>query len=125
MWCDTDGSDEKVHTRIDYLMVSRPHSVTADGLFRVLEGALDTLGIKELSEEACKKLVGVGTDGAASNIAASGLKGLVDGHLSWLFWMWYLAHRLELAVRDALKGTCFELIDEMLLTLYYLHEKSP
>ena len=39
------------------------------------------LGIQELSPDKCKKLVGVGTDGAAANIAASGLKGLVEGQL--------------------------------------------
>ena len=32
--------------------------------------------------------------------------------------MWCLAHRLELAAKDALKNTSFELIDEMLLKLF-------
>ena len=38
--------------------------------------------------------------------------------------MWCLAHRLELAIKDALKGSFFDLIDEMLLRLYYFYEKS-
>ena len=38
---------------------------------------------------------------------------------------WCMAHRLELAIKDALKGTTFDEIDEMLLRLYYLYEKSP
>ena len=38
--------------------------------------------------------------------------------------MWCLAHRIELAIKDALKSICFKLIDEMLLRLYYLYEKS-
>ncbi len=41
----------------------------------------------EISAEEYKKLVGVGTDGASSNIAACGLKGLVEGRLDWVFWM--------------------------------------
>ena len=45
VWCDPNGSDEKVHTRMGYLMVSRPQSVTADGHFQ-LEGCLGSLGIK-------------------------------------------------------------------------------
>ena len=81
--------------------------------------------IQELSPDKCKKLVGVGTDGAAANIAASGLKGLVEGQLGWVFWMWCMAHRLELAIKDALKGTTFDEIDEMLLRLYNLYEKFP
>lgn len=39
--------------------------------------------------------------------------------------MWYLAHRLELSVKDALKSTSFDLIDELLLRLYYVYHKSP
>ena len=125
VWCDPDGSDEKVHTRMDFLTVSRPQSVTARGLFQVLEGCLQGLGIQEVSPDECQKLVGVGTDGAAANIAASGLKGLVEGRLGWVFWMWCMAHRLELAIKDALKGTTFDDINEMLLRLFYLYEKSP
>ena len=51
VWCDPDGSDEKVHTRMDLLTVSRPQSVTACGLFQVLESSLQGLGIQELSPE--------------------------------------------------------------------------
>ena len=36
-----------------------------------------------------------------------------------------MAHRLELAARDALKGTTFDLIDDMLLRLYLIYENSP
>ena len=125
VWFDPDGLDEKVHTRMDYFMVSRPQSVTAEGLFEVLKGGLRRLGIPAVSADECKKLVGVGTDGASSNIAAHGLKGLVEEHLDWIFWMWCMAHRLELAVRDALKDMPFDLINEMLLQLYYVYEKSP
>ena len=39
--------------------------------------------------------------------------------------MWCLVHKLELSVKDALKGTTFAFIDEMLLCLYYIYKKSP
>ena len=39
--------------------------------------------------------------------------------------MWCLAHRLELAVNDALSDSCFDSIDDMLLRLYCIYEKSP
>ena len=38
---------------------------------------------------------------------------------------WYMAHRLELALKDALKTTLFHEIDEMLMQIYYLYIKSP
>ena len=74
--------------------------------------------------EDCKRLVGIRTDGAAENIASGGLKGLVEKELPWVYWMWCLAHRLELAIKDALKGTPFDFIDEMLLRLYYIYPKK-
>ena len=79
----------------------------------------------EIDAEHCSRLVGIGSDGAASNIAKGGLKVLVEAKLCWIFWMWRLAHRLELAVKDALKATTFDAIDDMLLKLYYLYENSP
>ena len=39
--------------------------------------------------------------------------------------MWCLAHRQELAVKYALKGTSFDAVNDMLLKLYYLYEKAP
>ena len=36
-----------------------------------------------------------------------------------------MAHRLELAIKDALKSTVFDLVDEMHLKLYLLDENSP
>ena len=40
------------------------------------------------------------------------------------FSTWCLVHRLELAIKDAIRGTSFDLIDEMLLCIY-IYEKSP
>lgn len=49
----------------------------------------------------------------------------VEKELKWIFWMWCLAHRLELAIKDALKGTFFDSLHEMLLQLYYIYKISP
>ena len=125
VWCDPNGTDEKIRTQIRFLTVDSPHSVTAEGLFQSLKRGLRTLGIHDLSGATSKKLVGIGTDGASTNIAARGLKGLVEQEVDWIVWMWCLAHRLELAIKDALRDSCFDLIDDMLLRLYYLYEKSP
>ena len=38
--------------------------------------------------------------------------------------MWCMAYRLELAVKDALKKTTFDLIDDMLLRLHLLYASS-
>ena len=36
-----------------------------------------------------------------------------------------MAHCLELAVRDALKATVFDMVDDLLQKLYYLYKTSP
>ena len=71
------------------------------GIYDVVQAAVQKLGIPAISGEQCTKLVGIETDGAAANIAGAGLKGLVEKELPWIFWMWCMAHRLELAVKDA------------------------
>lgn len=118
VWCDVNGADEMIHTQTSYFHVGRPSSVNASGLLHSLSIALQEVGITEVDAEHCSKLVGIVSDGAACNI---GLKGLVEAKLSWMFWMWCLAHHLELAV----KGTAFDNVDDMLLKLHYLHDKSP
>ena len=77
-----------------------------------------------ISREECGQIVGVGTDGASANITGAGLKGLVEKEIPWVVWMWCMA-RLELSIKDALKHTHFELVDDMLLRLYLLYESSP
>ena len=125
VWCDSNGTDEKIHTRISYLSLIRPKFVTGEGLFEVLVQALKKLGIEEVDVDHCKQLIGIGTDGTSANIANAGLKGIVESKLEWIVWMWCLAHRLELGIKDALKGTYFDEIDDMLLRLYYIYERSP
>lgn len=43
IWCDINGKDEKIHTRISYFNIIRPRSVTAEGLFKVVEEGLEFL----------------------------------------------------------------------------------
>ena len=60
----------------------------------------------------------MGTDGASVNIAKTGLKGLVEAKLNWIFWVWCLVHWLELAIKETLTGTVFDHIDDMLIRLF-------
>ena len=94
------------------------------GLFDVLQNSLRITGITAINTEVCNTLFGIGTDGAAINVARAGLKGLIEEKLPWIFWSWCMVHRLELAIRDAFKGTMFDLIGEMLLRLYLIYENS-
>lgn len=99
-------------------MVIRPDSVSGSGLFQALEGALLSLDTHAIDDTHCSKLVGIATDGASANC----LNRLVERKFTWIF---LDGVSNPLAIKDAQNGTAFELIDEMLLRLHYLYEKSP
>ena len=69
-------------------------------------------------------MIGFVCDGASTNIAESGLKGIVMREIPWIFMFWCLAHRLELSVKDALQSTFFSTTD-VLLRLYCLYKEVP
>ena len=71
-------------------------------------------------------MVGGGTDRAAVNLAQqNGMRGIMQSAYPWLVWAWCYAHHLELACKNALASRLFKDIEEMLLPLYFLYEKSP
>ena len=97
-----------------------------DGLFKSLKCGLECLGDDTVNKKVCKKLVGIATDETSVSIASECLKGLVEQEFWWIFCMWCLAHRLELAIDDELDHHIFfKSIDKMLLQLYHSYEKSP
>ena len=43
----------------------------------------------------------------------------------WTAFVWCMAHRLELAIQDALKDMFSDKVDDMILRIFYLYQKSP
>ena len=121
VYFDPYTSDGNVHIRNRFLTVRRPAHSNAEGLFDCFVSALTYVGIDDWEH----KLVGFGCDGANVNLGARGLKGYLEKSVPWVLVFWCLAHRLELALKDALKSTLFSSIDEMLLRAYFLYENSP
>ena len=70
-------------------------------------------------------MIGFGCDGTSVNIGAGSLRGFLEKSVPWVVVFWCSDHRLELSLKDAPKDTVFSSIDEMLLRVYYLYEKSP
>ena len=121
VYFDPSADDGKIHVRNRLFAVRQPVRANAEGLFECFTRALDYVNIVNWKD----KLVGFGCDGANVNIGANGLRGFLEEHAPWIVMFWCLAHRLELSLQDALKSTLFSTIDEMLLHLYFLYEKSP
>ena len=54
-----------------------------------------------------------------------GCKTGMSGLSPWIVFIWCLCHQLELAIKESLEDTKFKAIDEILLQIYLLYEKSP
>ena len=67
-------------------------------------------------------LVGFGADGACLNKGnKNGVIALLREEMLWLVFNWCISHRLELALKDSLKGSMFDEIDGMLTNIHYLY----
>ena len=133
LFCERNEELMEMRTTARYYCVMEPQKTDADGLVDSLGIALKGMGIDDLFDsetvlgiEGFPVLVGCGTHGASVNVAEqNGMKGKFQAALPWLHWAWCYTHRLELVCRDAFSSRLFHDIDEMLLRLYYLYEKSP
>ena len=131
--CKKDERSGEIKSYARFLSVVTPEQTDASGLIKSLSESLSPLGIDNvldqgslLGAEGKPILVGGGTDGAAVNVAQqNGMRGIMQNAHPWLVWSWCYAHRLELACKNALTSKLFKDIEEMLLRLYYLYEKSP
>ena len=133
LYCAKDDASQQMTTCSRFLSLHSPQKADASGLLQCLGEALQFLSVENvldkdsvLSVEGKPVLVGVGTDGATVNIGEhNGLKGQMQRALPWLFWGWCYVHRLELACKDAFSSSLFSTVQEVLLRLYYIYEKSP
>ena len=115
-------TDGKVHVCNQFFSTRQPRSATGEGLYEYLQRALDFVGVKNWKS----RLIGLGCDGAAANMSvARGMHHFLKEAVPWVAVSWCLAHRLELSIKDALKSTFFTKIDELLLQVYFMYEKSP
>lgn len=123
------GSDS-VQVKLGFLSVKHLSSQCAGGVFSAIEGSfneikesLQSLGIQDYTE----RLVGFTSDGASVNRGKNeSVKQYLRRSSPWLIFIWCIAHRLELALKDALSDQSdFTLIDDILLKLFYLYNKAP
>ena len=131
LYCKKDDFTKEIKSCTRYLSVANPNAITTDGLLQCLEEVLKHMvGIQDICEPSSVLgvkpiLVGGGTDGASVNISQhNSIKARLLESIPWIFWSWCYAHRLELSLRDGLSSQLFRSIEEMLLRLYYLYEKS-
>lgn len=114
---------ENFYPKMIYLKLEEPPSTKANGILSAINNAFQSLDFPEYKQ----KLVGFGTDGA--NVMLGHRAGVVkllkdEGNTPWVLTVWCLAHRLELAIKDAFKKTYMENVIEVLTLIYYFYKGS-
>ncbi|XP_028409251.1 uncharacterized protein LOC114531839 [Dendronephthya gigantea] len=95
----------------------------AAGILDAIRSSFKNIDIDD--ETFNKKLIGFAADGASVNRGdKNGVISILKNSHPWAIYVWCVAHRLELALKDALQGTSFDDVDQVLLRLYYLYENS-
>jgi hypothetical protein len=108
-----------------FLGIESPQRADAPGVTAAIKTVLSSVGIDE--SVMGKKLVSLGCDGAAVMVGTKGGVGtLLKGIQPSMITVHCLAHRLELAYRDAVKKcSLYNSMITLLMGLYYLYHNSP
>ena len=124
LYFDPKRNEESVGVKLAFLSLKDVKKADAPGIESVIESSFASVGTTK--NELYSKLVGFGADGASVNSGdKNGVKALLQQKSPWLIFQWCVAHRLELALKDALQPTWFKQVDQMLTKLHSFYNKSP
>lgn len=112
---------------VSFLEMKSVPKANAPGIFKAIRSALKFSDISENDPKLEKKLVGFGFDGANVNTGhLNGVISLFHQHISpSIVLIHCMAHRLELAFKQSMKGiSVYEKVNTMLCELYKFYCKS-
>ena len=102
-------------------IIENPKTVDANGIIDCINGAFERIGMADFRT----KLYAINLDGASVNMGKKkGVASLLKNDLPWLLAVHCFNHRLELGIKDAMEGTRFSDIDEMLNKIYFYYQTS-
>ena len=91
-----------VHVKLGFLSLENLKNSTAQGVLEGIKTSLKNLGLPNVGEIPPIP-VGLGGDGCSTNRGeTNGVQALFKKEYSWCLFVWCVAHRLELALKDAL-----------------------
>ena len=113
-----------------YLNVINLTSTYESEMATCLGVSLGRLGINIRSKDealnaANRPIVVAGSSDGASNEDDRGMKEEIQSTFPWLYWSWCFSNQLELACSDLLTSSLYEEINDLLLHLYSLCNRSP
>ena len=118
-------NEERVKVVTTFVGIIDGKDTDAPGILKSIDQAFESIGGMD-ANDVRKKTVAFGADGASVNRGEdNGVISLIQDTSPWVIFLWCIAHRLELSLKDALADTCFKHIDELLLNIYLLYYKSP
>ena len=104
---------------VAFLSLQDLPSQDASGIYEAIKKAFTEVGL----ENCLDKIVFLALDGAAVNTGLkNGLIKLIRDDRPWVGFVWCLAHRLELGIKDALSDW-IKPVEGNLQYLYYMYEK--
>ncbi|XP_062600058.1 zinc finger protein 862-like [Saccostrea cucullata] len=106
-----------------FVCIGEPNSISSADLYKFVKDSTQENGL----EKHMSKLVGFGSDGAASMMGKkTGLVTLMKHDHPEMIGIHCLAHRLELAFKDIFKGDkLYMQLTTLLLGIYYFYKNSP
>ena len=113
------SNEERVKVTTTFLGIIDGKDTNAPGILQSINQAFVDINIPL---DDVGKIVSFGADGASVNRSdLNGVISLMQEKYPWVIFMWYIAHILELSLKDSLTDTCFTHIDDMLKNLYLLY----
>ena len=107
---------------VKFFSIVTPEHVHTDGLKECIENTFHQIGIVSLY----KCLANLSVDGASVNTGIHNGLGVKMRELAvWLSTIHCFNHSLELAVKDTFNTTFLKEVDNMLLKIFYLYQRSP
>ena len=134
--CDGTTDRSITEQEVLYIMFVDPDTLEPKLAFLEclgLESSQDVVGVLDAIKAAfekynlscvLEKIVFLSSDGASVNSGKkSGLIVLLRQEYEWVSFIWCFSHRLELALKDALK-VFIKPVDDSLIHLFYLYKNS-
>lgn len=101
-------SEPMVTVKMGFLSIENLRSSDAQGVLAGIKRSLENLELRQ-QEGTPPTPVGLGGDNCSTNRGAiSGVPALFKKEFPWFSFSWCVAHRLELALKDALSTTYFK-----------------
>ena len=100
---DDASTDQEpmVKVQMGFLSLENLTSSTAEGVVSGIKHALESLGLYEIGEPPPSP-VGLGGDGCSTNRGEKGgVIAILKKEFPWFVFIWCVAHKLELALKDA------------------------